>query len=325
MFAGTDGRAIFAHLLRCAVFAVCQYSGASRASHLRQACAAQKSGIYLDNRIDKGNAMTTIHSTALVHAGAEIGTDVTIGPYAVIEDKVRVGAGTVIGPHVTLCRHTTIGDCCVVHANAVLGDWPQDTAFKPAEESFLKIGSRCQIREGVTMHRGTKPGTATEVGDNCFLMVNSHLGHNVKLGASVIIANGALLAGYVEVGTGVFISGNCLIHQFCRIGRLAILAGGTAINKDVPPFCKTQGLEPNTVAGLNVIGLKRAGIGPEDRLAIKRAFAVIYQSGLNVSQAVERLKQEPSVFAREFREFIEASKRGICKGRRGSAEVAELD
>lgn len=259
--------------------------------------------------------MTTIHPTAVVHSGAEIGKDVTIGPYAVIDDKVRIGAGTVIGPHVTLFRFTTIGEKCVLHANAVLGDWPQDVAFKPEDESYLRIGSNCRIREGVTMHRGTKPGTATEVGDGCFLMVNSHLGHNVKLGACVIIANGALLAGYAEVGDGAFLSGNCLIHQFTRIGRLAMLAGGTAITKDVPPFCKTSGGAGNTVVGLNVIGLRRAGMSPEDRLAIKRAFTILYRSKLNVSQAVERLKQDSSALVREFTEFIEASKRGVCRCR----------
>ncbi len=268
--------------------------------------------------------MTTIHPTAIVAAGAQIGANVTIGPYAVIEDKVCIGADTVLGPHVTLCRFTTIGESCAIHANAVLGDWPQDTAFDPKEESYLRVGAHCMIREGVTMHRGTKPGTATEVGDHCFLMVNSHLGHNVKLGASVIIANGALLAGYVEVGDGAFISGNCLLHQFTRVGRLAILAGGTAINKDVPPFCKTKGLAPNTVLGLNVIGLKRAGMGPEDRLAIKRAFTILYRSGLNVSQAVARMKKEyPSGLAGEFCAFIEASKRGICRCRVLAGKDAE--
>lgn len=265
--------------------------------------------------------MTNIHPTAIVHPGAEIGNNVAIGPFAVIEDQVRIGAGTTIGSHVTLLRFTAIGEDCNIHSHAVLGDWPQDTAFKPEQESFLRIGARCQIREGVTIHRGTKPGTATEVGDGCFLMVNSHLAHNVKLGASVIIANGALLAGYAEVGSGAFISGNCLVHQFTRIGRLAILAGGTAINKDVPPFCKTRGLAPNTVVGLNVIGLKRAGIGPADRLAVKRAFAMLYQSGLNVSQAVARLKREVDTdIAREFVAFIEASKRGICRCRGAAGE-----
>ncbi len=270
------------------------------------------------------NHVTSIHPTAIVDPGAEIGSGATIGPYAVIEDKVRIGAGTVVGPHAFLRRFTDVGDACRIHAHAVLGDWPQDTAFDPKTESYLRIGARCQIREGVTLHRGTKPGTATEVGEGCFLMVNSHLGHNVRLGASVIIANGALLAGYVEVGAGAFISGNCLLHQFTRVGRLAILAGGTAINKDVPPFCKTRGLAPNTVIGLNVVGLKRAGFGAEERQAVKRAFAILYQSGLNVSQAVARLKQEPSGPAREFTDFIESSRRGICRGR-GAAEPVDAE
>lgn len=263
--------------------------------------------------------MTTIHSTAIVHTGAELGNNVTIGPYAVIDDQVRIGDNTVIGPHVSIYRFTTIGRECFIHANAVLGDWPQDIAFKPEFESCLRIGSNCRIREGVTIHRGTKPGTATEVGNHCFLMVNCHLAHNVKLGDYVVIVNGALLAGYVEVGDRAFISGNCLIHQFCRIGKLAILAGGSVVNKDVPPFCKT-GWGPNAVVGLNVVGLKRAGIGPEDRLIIKRAFAILYKSGLNVSQAVERIKREcPSGLVQELCAFIKVSQRGICPGR-GSSE-----
>jgi UDP-N-acetylglucosamine acyltransferase len=263
--------------------------------------------------------MTTIHPTAIVAAGAEIGENVTIGPFTVIEDKVRLGAGTVIGPHVTVFNYTTIGEGCSLHDHAVLGDWPQDLAFNPATESYLRIGARCRIREGVTLHRGTKPGTATEVGDDCFLMANCHAAHNVKLGKAVIIANGSQLAGYVEVGDGAFISANCLVHQFCRIGRLVILAGGAAITKDVPPFCKTRNTALNIIVGLNVVGLKRAGIGPEERVAIKRAFTILYRSGLNVSQAVARLKQENSAPAREFAEFIETSHRGICPCRKTTA------
>ncbi len=258
--------------------------------------------------------MTKIHPTAIVDSGAEIGSEVTIGPYAVIEDRVRIGAGTSIGAHAVLCRWTTVGEHCAIHAHAVLGDWPQDTAFKPEAESFLRIGAHCQIREGVTMHRGTKPGTATEVGDRCFLMANSHLGHNVRLGAGVILANGALLAGYVEVGDGAFISGNCLLHQFTRVGRLAIMGGGSAMTKDMPPFCKSWPVTANIVVGLNVVGLKRAGFGIADRAAVKGAFNLLYRSGLNVSQAVARLKEAyPSGPASEFAAFIAGSKRGLCR------------
>jgi UDP-N-acetylglucosamine acyltransferase len=144
-------------------------------------------------------------------------------------------------------------------------------------------------------------------------MANSHLGHNVQLGNGVIIANGALLAGYVEVGDQAFISGNAVIHQFVRIGRLSMLSGGSGIGKDVPPFCTTVGVCRNRIGGLNIVGLRRAGIGLEERQAIRNAFKILYRSGLNVSQALERIKKEitwPAV--QEFCAFIETSKRGIC-------------
>lgn len=269
--------------------------------------------------------MSNIHTTALVHAGAELGAQVSIGPYAVIEDKVQIGAGTVIGPHVNIHRYTTIGPHCRIHAHAVLGDWPQDIAFDPQTESYLRIGAHCLIREGVTIHRGTQPGTATVVGQHCYLMVNSHLAHNVKLGDYVILVNGALLAGYAEVGDRAFISGNCLVHQFCRIGQMAMLTGGSVYNKDVPPFCKTDE-QANTVVGLNVVGLRRAGVSLAERQAIKKAFHLLYRSGLNVSQAVQRIKQEcPPGLAQEFRAFIESSQRGICRGPRGSRPNAQTD
>lgn len=255
----------------------------------------------------------SIHPTAIVNSKAELGADVTIGPFCVIDAEVKIGANTRIGPHVTILPFTTIGAGCTIHANAVLGDLPQDTAFKDAV-SYVRIGDNCTIREGVTIHRGTKPETATVAGEGCYLMANSHLAHNVKLGDYVVLVNGALLGGYVEVGDRAFISGNCLVHQFTRIGKLAILAGGSAFNKDVPPFCKTAGLTANAVMGLNVIGLKRAGFGVSDRLVIKRAFHTLYQSGLNVSQATAKIRAEsPTKAVLEFCEFVEQSKRGICR------------
>ena len=254
-----------------------------------------------------------IHPTAIINSKAELGANVTIGPFCVIDADVQIGDNTRIGPHVTILPFTTIGSGCIIHANAVLGDLPQDTAFQDAV-SYVRLGAKCTIREGVTIHRGTKPETETVAGEGCYLMANSHLAHNVKLGDYVTLVNGALLAGYVEVGERAFISGNCMVHQFCRIGKLAIMAGGSAFNKDVPPFCKTKGLTINAVAGLNVIGLKRAGFGVPDRLAIKRAFHTLYQSGLNVSQATAKIRAEsPSGPTMEFCEFVEQSKRGICR------------
>jgi UDP-N-acetylglucosamine acyltransferase len=253
-----------------------------------------------------------IHPTATVAPGARLEGEVTVGPYAYIEPDTVLGDGCVIGPHASVLRHTTLGPGCRVHAGAVLGDLPQDLSFGGAV-SYLKVGAKCVIREGVTLHRGTKEGTATEIGDGCFLMATAHCAHNVRLGPGVIVANGAMLGGYAEVGERAFISGNCMIHQFTRVGRLAMLSGGAGISKDVPPFCTVPGIMTNRVVGLNVIGMRRAGLTPEQRLQIKQAFQLVYRSGLNVSQAVERLRAAFAAGpAAEFCAFIEQSKRGIC-------------
>ena len=194
----------------------------------------------------------------------------------------------------------------------VIGDVPQDLAFKNVE-SFVRIGAGCVIREHVTIHRGTKEGTGTVVGDGCYLMAHSHLGHNVQLGRQVILANGVLLAGYVEIGDLAFISGNVCVHQFVRIGRLAMLAGLTAAAKDVPPFCTTRALTLNRVTALNVIGMRRAGMAPTERAEAKEAFRLLYRASLNVTQldAIRgKFEGGPAI---EMCDFIAASKRGICR------------
>jgi UDP-N-acetylglucosamine acyltransferase len=253
---------------------------------------------------------------------AELGTNVSVGPFAWIEAGARIGDGCEIGPHVAVFRHTTLGPNCRVHAGAALGDLPQDVAFKPVE-SFARIGANCVIREGVTIHRGTKAGTATETGEGCYLMAFCHLAHNVRLGNGVIIANGALLAGYVDVGDRAFISGNCAIHQFVRIGRLAMLGGMSALSKDVPPFCTVGPLSFNTVSGLNVVGMRRAGLPPESRAEVRRAFRILYLSGLNVTQATEEIRAGFQAGpALEICAFAEQSARGICRFA-GGAESQE--
>ncbi|MBZ8179930.1 acyl-ACP--UDP-N-acetylglucosamine O-acyltransferase [Oscillatoria salina] len=256
----------------------------------------------------------TIHPTAVVASSAQLGQDVTIGPFTFIDDRVVIGSGCVINSHVAILRNTTLGENCQVHSGAVLGDVPQDLKFTN-EETYVKIGSRCTIREGVTIHRGTKLGTATEVGNDCLLMANSHLGHNVKVGNNVIIANGALLAGYVEVGDKTFISGNCLLHQFTRVGRLVMMSGGSAVGRDIPPFCMTPGLAGNTIMGLNIVGLRRAGFTSEQRLTLKRVLKILYQSNLNISDAVAKLEADfpDEELVQEFCDFVKTSERGICK------------
>jgi UDP-N-acetylglucosamine acyltransferase len=270
-----------------------------------------------------------IHPTAVIEPGAEVGRDVRIGAFAYIDRKARIGDGCVIGPHATILNYTTLGDRCRVHAGAVLGDLPQDLAFQEESESYVRIGNDCVIRENVTIHRGTRAGSVTEVGDGCLLMAQSHLAHNVKLGNQVIVANGALLAGYVEVGDRAFISGNCLVHQFTRVGRLAMMAGASAVQKDVLPFCITRSVSPNTIMGLNVVGLRRAGFTASDRRTLKQALMVLYTSGLNTSRAVDKLEQEfDAELVQELCQFIRASKRGICKFFKRSAggdEDGELE
>lgn len=254
-----------------------------------------------------------IHPTALIDPGAQLGAHVRVGPYAVVANDVTVGDDTAIGPHAVVHPYTTIGCGCSVHAHAVLGDLPQDLAFKVENRSFVRIGDGVTIREHVTIHRGTKPDTVTEVGDGCFLMAGAHLAHNVKLGRRVLMANNALLAGYVDVGDGAFISGGAVVHQFTRIGRLALLSGLSGIGKDVPPFCICHGVTRNQVAGLNVIGMRRAGIDAEGRKQIKRAFELLYRSGLNFRVVPAAIRAEFAEGpALEFAAFVEASKRGVC-------------
>ena len=252
-----------------------------------------------------------IHDTAVVSPKARIADDVEVGPYSVISDSVEIGAGCSIGPHVTVCGFTKIGPGCEVHSGAVLGDTPQDTGFKDVE-SYVEIGANCIIREGVTVHRGTAEGSSTVVGDGCFLMAFSHIAHNVVLENDVIMANNSMLAGHVHIGEKVFISGGVGVHQFVRVGRMALLGANSVCGKDVPPFCMVEPCTWNGVKGLNVIGMRRAGMTAEERADVKRVFKTLYGSGLNVKQALEQIDAMDNSAAREMAGFVRSSKRGIC-------------
>jgi len=259
----------------------------------------------------------SIHPSAIVDSRANLGRDVEIGPGAVIEPDVQLGDGTVIGPHAVIRAYTTMGEQCRVHPGAVIGDTPQDLIFKNVR-SYVRIGARCVMREGVTIHRGTKEETETVMGDDCYLMANSHLAHNVLLGNRVILANGVLLGGYVHIADAAFVSGNAVIHQFCRIGRLAMVGGLSGISKDVPPFCMTHSVSMNIVVGLNTVGLRRNGFDADARRRVKACFDIVFKQGLNVHQALDVLRQrEDDPVAKEWHDFIATSKRGICKGAGG--------
>ncbi len=266
-----------------------------------------------------------IHPTAIVDSSAKLGRDVTIGPFAIVEGSVEIGDGCVIGPRASILAHTTLGSGCQVHTGTVLGDFPQDLSFTN-EPSFVRIGKNCVFREYVTVHRGTKAGTETVLGDNCFLMGGAHVAHNVKLGDGVIVANYTLLAGYVEVGARAFISGGVVVHQFVRIGRLAMLGGACGVGKDVPPFCLVRGLSANRVVSLNLLGMKRAGLNPEQRQHVKDAFRILYRDGLTVTDAVAamRVAFPEGTPAREIAEFVASSPRGICRFAMTDDEAPDL-
>lgn len=248
--------------------------------------------------------------------------DVCVGPYVVIEGPAEIGAGCVIEAHVSLVGRVRMGKDNRVGHGAVLGGWPQDLAFDPGTDSGVEIGDGNTLREHVTVHRGTAPGSVTRVGDGCFLMAGAHIGHNAHVGDGAILANAVLLGGYVEIGPRAFLGGGGVFHQHVRVGGGAVTQGNSALSKDVPPFILAAKL--NTVVGLNVVGLRRAGFTPAERAEVKRAFTLLYGSGRNVSQAVARAREETwtGAAAREFWEFVAGtSRRGLCGPMRSTRQV----
>ena len=261
-----------------------------------------------------------IHPTAIIEDGAQLGVDIEIGPHAYVSATARLGDGCILNAHAIVLDHTTLGARCRVHAGAVIGDTPQDLSFANVP-SYVVTGDDCIFREGATVHRGTKPETTTRLGHHVFMMANSHVAHNCNVGDHVIMANGVLLAGYVTLEERCFLAGNSGVHQFCHVGRLAMVGAFHAVTKDLPPFCITPAGGNSLVAGLNLVGLRRAGFDAAQRAQIKRAFHVLYRSGLNVSQAKERLRADTdNPFATEFAAFIDNAKRGICRPAFGTAD-----
>jgi UDP-N-acetylglucosamine acyltransferase len=269
-----------------------------------------------------------IHSTAVIHPKAELHPTVTVGPYAVIEGAAVIGEDCTIAAHAIIGAHVAMGARNAIGYGAVIGADPQDFAFKPEVNSRVVIGDDNRIREYVTIHRGTAEGSDTRVGSGCFLMAGAHLAHNVHLGDRVILANNVLLGGHVVIADGVFIGGACVFHQHIRVGRLAICQGASAFSKDVPPFVVAA--ERNGVAGLNVVGLRRAGFAAADRADIKRAFDLLYRSGRNITQALALAKEQAWSAAQPFWDFVAAAKKkGLCdwlgSRRGGLVETEEGD
>ncbi|HEV7406607.1 MAG TPA: acyl-ACP--UDP-N-acetylglucosamine O-acyltransferase [Chthoniobacteraceae bacterium] len=253
-----------------------------------------------------------IHPTAIIDPQARLGENVTVGAYAVIEGPAEVGDGCTIQAHAILSGRVVLGPENFIGYGSVIGGYPQDLGFNPETKSEVRLGARNRIREHCTIHRASKEGGATTVGDDCYLMAGAHLGHDVQLGHRIVIANNALLGGHVQVADHVFIGGGSVFHQHMRVGRLVITQGKSGFSKDIPPY--TIGAEVNLIAGLNVVGMRRAGFSSDQRREVKKAFALLYQSGLNVRQALTAAaEQEWGPEAQAFFEFVSgAGKRGVC-------------
>ena len=263
-----------------------------------------------------------IHPTAIIDSKAEVDSSCRVGPYAIIDGGVRVASGCEIGPQVHLTGRTDIGPNNRFYTGCVIGEAPQDLKYKN-DPTRLRIGEGNVFREHVTIHRSAKLEEDTVIGSNNFLMAHCHVGHNSQLGNNIIIANGALVAGHVNVYDRVFISGNCLVHQFVTIGTLALMQGGSAISKDLPPYTIARG--NNHIAGLNIIGLRRAGLSAAERLELKRAYKAIFRTDAPIRKAAEQAVSEFNTGpARALIDFVLASKRGVCSDTsRADAEAAE--
>lgn len=255
----------------------------------------------------------SIHSTAFVDPDADLGDEVTIGPFAVIEAKTRIGNGCNILGHAQILAGTHLGDHCTVAQNAVIGGTPQDLGFDASMFSGVRIGAENVLRENVTIHRSSRENENTVIGDNNYFMAGSHAGHDCIVGDGNVLANNVLLAGHVELGNHTFLGGGSGFHQFIRIGDRCMVKGLSGISQDVPPFTIVSG--ENRLRNLNVVGLRRAGVSAAGRANLKEAFHLLIMRGLPLQEALKEAEEknwEPE--ALQFIEFFRGkSAKGICR------------
>ena len=256
-----------------------------------------------------------IHPTAVVDPKAQLGADVEIGAFAIVGPNAVIGANTIVQAHAVVEGTVRLGERNLIGYGAIIGGPPQDLSFKPDVHSEVQIGNENIIREYCTIHRGTSEGTATVVGDRNFLMAGVHVAHNCRIGNRVIIANNCLLAGHVQIDDGAFAGGGTSFHQHVRVGRLSMAQGDSGFAKDIPPFVLAG--DRTFAVGVNVLGMRRAGFAPAERNEVRRAFRLLYRSGLNTQQALAKAAaSDLGPAAREFFAFIaQAKKRGIIAHR----------
>lgn len=258
------------------------------------------------------DSSATVAPTARVDPGANIGPGARIGEFCILEGDVSVGAGCLLEPYVYVKRWTTLGERNEISAGTVLGTDPLDKGFSGAR-SYLRIGNDNKIREHYTISRGTAPESITEIGNGNYIMTSGHIAHNCRVGNDTVIASSALLAGYVEIEDQAFISGGVVVHQYSKVGRLAMIGGNTRVNSDVPPFFLYSGFNIQA-KGLNLVGLKRAGYKASDVSVLKKAYQILYRSGLKLEAALARIETEiPTPETLHLVRFIRSSERGICR------------
>jgi UDP-N-acetylglucosamine acyltransferase len=274
--------------------------------------------------------MPSIHPTAIVDPACQLADDAVIGPYSILSGAVTLGPGARLIGSNYLQGPVSIGARTILYPFACIGYAPQDYKFGPGSVTAgVVIGRDCLIREHATVHASTKPDVPTRVGDRVFLMCSTHVAHDARVGDRVVMVNGSGIAGHGEISDDVTLGGNAVIHQFCRIGRMVMMSGDCAVNLDVPPFCVVS--ERNRIGGLNLVGLRRAGVPREQITALRRAFSDLLYTPMPREQLVSQLRERGGDGAcppmMEMAEFIAGSKRGITPGfgkpARGAAESIE--
>ncbi|MDG3002905.1 acyl-ACP--UDP-N-acetylglucosamine O-acyltransferase [Paludisphaera mucosa] len=266
-----------------------------------------------------------VHATAIIDPEAVLAADVQVGPYAIIEGAVHIGPGCVVEAHACLCGPLVMGRNNVVGHGAVLGKGPQHRGYRD-EPTGVRIGDHNVFREFVTIHRGTAQGAGeTVVGDHNLFMCSSHLGHDVRVGDHCTVVNNALVAGHVTLNDACILSGNTAVQQRVRVGRLAMLGGMGSSSKDIPPFILQQGY--NCVTGLNLVGLRRAGVSNQTINALRQAFRILYREGRTISAALDRIAADFGETAEvaEFLDFIRNSKIGINPARSSDRENYDIN
>ncbi len=254
--------------------------------------------------------MINQHPTAIVSPKAQIGDNVTIAPFSIIHDDVEIGDNTYIGPHVVVYDGARIGSGVKLYQGASVAHVPQDLKFGK-EKTYLYIGDNTTVHEHVTLHRGTLETGESRIGKNVLLMAYAHIAHDCQIGDNCILANCVQIAGHVHVADWAIIGGSTPVHQFVHIGQHVMIGGGYRVVKDVPPYMLTAG-EPLRYGGVNLVGLRRRGFSNEQINAIKRAYSVIYNPKLNVTQALATLQEQNlDEIVLGIVEFIKAGNRGI--------------